>query len=207
MFNKVKYSSLNELIYEEIKAKIINNELKPNEKLDVDFLSNSLGVSRTPVTNALKSLNKDGYVIINPRSGSYVRELSKEELSCIFNFREALESQVIREVISIADMKKRLVEDFFDIEMRFHEYLIDLCPKIIGDEIKNLIDLTKRIRILHITYNVNSAPLEKFHYEIKIHCQLIEALKQHLLDKCIELIAQDIRNTKNEIMDCFDEIN
>lgn len=175
MFNKVKYSSLNELIYEEIKAKIINNELKPNEKLDVDFLSNSLGVSRTPVTNALKSLNKDGYVIINPRSGSYVRELSKEELSCIFNFREALESQVIREVISIADMqvldgfgdefrkllniepdggldaKKRLVEDFFDIEMRFHEYLIDLCPKIIGDEIKNLIDLTKRIRILHIT--------------------------------------------------------
>ena len=31
-----------------IKAKIINNELKPNEKLDVDFLSNSLGVSRTP---------------------------------------------------------------------------------------------------------------------------------------------------------------
>lgn len=83
MFNKVKYSSLNELIYEEIKAKIINNELKPNEKLDVDFLSNSLGVSRTPVTNALKSLNKDGYVIINPRSGSYVRELSKEELSCI----------------------------------------------------------------------------------------------------------------------------
>ena len=96
---------------------------------------------------------------------------------------------------------------FFDIEMRFHEYLIDLCPKIIGDEIKNLIDLTKRIRILHITYNVNSAPLEKFHYEIKIHCQLIEALRQHLLDKCIELIAQDIRNTKNEIMDCFDEIN
>lgn len=48
MFNKVKYSSLNELIYEEIKAKIINNELKPNEKLDVDFLSNSLGVSHTP---------------------------------------------------------------------------------------------------------------------------------------------------------------
>jgi len=105
------------------------------------------------------------------------------------------------------EAKKRLVEDFFDIEMRFHEYLIDLCPKIIGDEIKNLIDLTKRIRILHITYNVNSAPLEKFHYEIKIHCQLIEALRQHLLDKCIELIAQDIRNTKNEIMDCFDEIN
>ena len=160
-----------------------------------------------------------------------MRELSKEELRCIFNFREALESQVIREVIGITDVevldgfgdefrklldiepeggldaKKRLVEDFFDIEMRFHEYLIDLCPKIIGDEIKNLIDLTKRIRILHITYNVNSAPLEKFHYEIRIHCALIDALRQQQLDKCIELIVQDIRNTKKEIMDCFDAIN
>lgn len=231
MFHRVKYNSLNELIYEEIKAKIIDNELKPNEKLDVDYLSKSLGVSRTPVTNALKSLNKDGYVIINPRSGSYVRELRKEELLSIFNFREALESQVIREVIHIADAqilsgfeyefkkllniqikdgleaKKGLVDDFFHTEIKFHEYLIDLCPKIIGDEIKNLIDLTKRIRILHITYKLNNAPLEKFNNEIKTHCELLEALKEHSLERSIELIIQDIRTTKNEIMDCFDEIN
>lgn len=97
MFNRVKYSSLNELIYDEIKSKILTNELKPNEKLDIDYLSTSLGVSRTPVTNALKSLQKDGYVVINPRSGSYVRELTKEELEYIFDFREVLEAQVIQE--------------------------------------------------------------------------------------------------------------
>ena len=83
MFQKVKYNSLNELIYKEIKEKIIDNELKPNEKLDIDYLSASMGVSRTPVTNALKSLQKDGYVVIHPRSGSYVRELTQKEVEYI----------------------------------------------------------------------------------------------------------------------------
>lgn len=234
MFHKVKYSSLNELIYEEIKQKIIDNELKPNEKLDVDYLSNSLGVSRTPVTNALKSLCKDGYVIINPRSGSYVRELSKEELSCIFDFREVLESQVIREIIGSDELtesemlrsfeyefkqmlniqfgdsveeKRHMVQNFFDTEMKFHEYLIDLCPKIVGDEIKNLIDLTKRIRILHIAYKLNTLKIDSFHKEILTHCELIDALQEHDLDKAIEMILRDIRCTKEEILECFDKIN
>ena len=234
MFHKVKYSSLNELIYEEIKQKIIYNELKPNERLDVDYLSSSLGVSRTPVTNALKSLSKDGYVIINPRSGSYVRELSKEELRSIFNFREALESQVIREIISSeeliksgvlenfeyefkqmlnvrfgnnVDEKRHMVQNYFDTEMKFHEYLIDLCPKIIGDEIKNLIDLTKRIRILHIAYKLNQLEIESFHEEICIHCDLIDALLEHKMENAIEKIVLDIRNTKEDILECFDKIN
>lgn len=231
MFQKVKYSSLNELVYNEIKDKIINNELKPNEKLDVDYLSTSLGVSRTPVTNALKSLNKDGYVIIHARSGSYVRELSKEELYSIFNFREALESQVIREVIALTnvdildrfeyefqrlsyiefndnlEIKKRLVNDFFETEMKFHSYLIDLCPKIIGDEIKNLIDLTKRIRILHIIYKINNTELYNFQDEIQIHCDLIQAIKSRSLEKSVEFMIQDIRSTKEDIMNCFGKIN
>lgn len=106
MFNRVKYSSLNELIYDEIKSKILTNELKPNEKLDIDYLSTSLGVSRTPVTNALKSLKKDGYVVIQSPNGSYVRELTKEELEYIFDFREVLEAQVIRKAITKLDKKK-----------------------------------------------------------------------------------------------------
>ncbi len=58
------------------------------------------------MTNALKSLQKDGYVVINPRSGSYVRELTKEELEYIFDFREVLEAQVIRKAITKLDKKK-----------------------------------------------------------------------------------------------------
>ena len=53
MFKKVGNLSLVDLIYNEVKEKIIENELKPNEKLDIDFLSQSLGVSRTPVKTAM----------------------------------------------------------------------------------------------------------------------------------------------------------
>lgn len=231
MFNRVKYSSLNELIYDEIKSKILTNELKPNEKLDIDYLSTSLGVSRTPVTNALKSLQKDGYVVINPRSGSYVRELTKEELEYIFDFREVLEAQVIRKAITKLDKKKLkefgekfrlilsvssvegdeqvldVVEKFFEIEIKFHEHLIDACPSIIGAEIMNLVDLTKRIRKLHIIYKLHKAGWECFKEEIEIHVRLIETLINEELEDSIRWISTDIHHTKDEIMDCFDIIN
>lgn len=231
MFKKVKYSSLNELIYEEIKSKIINNELKPNEKLDIDYLSSSMGVSRTPVTNALKSLQKDGYVIINPRSGSYVRELTKDELEYIFDFREVLESQVIRKVIVKLDKKQlqdfrdkfetilnvsfvnndtqvqALVKNFFEIEIAFHEYLIHVCPSIIGTEIMNLVDLTKRIRKLHMTYKLQRVSWESFKEEIAIHVRMIDTLLAEELEESIHWMVCDIHNTKEEIMECFDIIN
>ena len=231
MFNKVKYSSLNELIYEEIKSKIISNELKPNEKLDIDHLSSSMGVSRTPVTNALKSLQKDGYVVINPRSGSYVRELTKEEIEYIFDFREVLESQVIRKVIDKLDKEQlkafqekfetmlnvsfvnrqaqveELVKNFFEIEIHFHEYLINACPNIIGNEIMNLMDLTKRIRKLHIIYKLQEMGWESFKEEIEVHIQLIQALLNGSKEESISWIVRDINSTKEEIMKCFDIIN
>lgn len=231
MFNKVKYSSLNELIYEEIKSKIISNELKPNEKLDIDYLSSSMGVSRTPVTNALKSLQKDGYVVINPRSGSYVRELTKEEIEYIFDFREVLESQVIRKVIDKLDKEQlkafqekfetmlnvsfvnrqaqveELVKNFFEIEIHFHEYLINTCPNIIGNEIMNLMDLTKRIRKLHIIYKLQEMGWESFKEEIEVHIQLIQALLNGSKEESISWIVRDINSTKEEIMKCFDIIN
>ena len=218
MFNRVKYSSLNELIYDEIKSKILTNELKPNEKLDIDYLSTSLGVSRTPVTNALKSLQKDGYVVINPRSGSYVRELTKEELEYIFDFREVLEAQVIRKAITKLDILSvssvegeeqvlDVVEKFFEIEINFHEHLIDACPSIIGAEIMNLVDLTKRIRKLHIIYKLHKAGWECFKEEIEIHVRLIETLINEELEESIRWISTDIHHTKEEIMDCFDIIN
>ncbi|MGI6071112.1 MAG: GntR family transcriptional regulator [Blautia sp.] len=231
MFHKVKYSSLNELIYEEIKDKIINNELKPNDKLDIDYLSSSMGVSRTPVTNALKALQKDGYVVINPRSGSYVRELTKEEIEYIFDFREVLEGEVVRKVLRKLDKKQlklfeekfeallnisfvnnevqiqEMVKNFFGVEIHFHEYLINACPKIIGGEIMNLIDLTKRIRKLHIIYKLQNMGWECFKEEIKIHAQIIRMLLEEKLEESIQWMVSDIHNTKDEIIECFDVIN
>ena len=99
------------------------------------------------------------------------------------------------------------MEKFFEIEITFHEYLIDACPSIIGAEIMNLVDLTKRIRKLHIIYKLQKAGWECFKEEIEIHVRLIETLLNEELEESIQWITTDIRNTKEEIMECFDIIN
>ena len=100
-----------------------------------------------------------------------------------------------------------VVEKFFEIEIKFHEHLIDACPSIIGAEIMNLVDLTKRIRKLHIIYKLHKAGWECFKEEIEIHVRLIETLINEELEESIRWISTDIHHTKEEIMDCFDIIN
>mgnify|MGYP006069113011 FL=1 len=231
MFQKVKYNSLNELIYKEIKEKIIDNELKPNEKLDIDYLSASMRVSRTPVTNALKSLQKDGYVVIHPRSGSYVRELTQKEVEYIFDFRQVLECEIIRKVIGELSQEqlqefrdkfetllnishvendiqvRELVKSFFVIEIEFHEYLINACPRIIGTEIMNLMDLTKRIRKLHVFHKLKNFGWECFQEEITVHIKLIESLLAKELESSIQWITRDICKTKEEILESYQELH
>ena len=91
--NMIEYKSLNDLVYEEIRDRIVSSRYHPGQKLDVDQIAAELKVSRTPVTNSLKTLEKEGYVTILQRSGSYVRKYSKEEIEALFDFREALETQ------------------------------------------------------------------------------------------------------------------
>ena len=229
MFKKVGNLSLVDLIYNEVKEKIIENELKPNEKLDIDFLSQSLGVSRTPVINALKSLEKDGYVIINPRSSSYVRNLTKEETEAIFDFRAVLEEGVVKKVIDILSEERLIcfknnlsdflsetvyvndlkisVNKFFDIETEFHEYMIKSCPAIISGEIMNLMDLSKRIRRLHMLYKLENSNNPVFEYEVILHKNLADALISKNTNESVKLINKDILGTKNEIIKHFDIIN
>ena len=229
MFKKLGNTSLVDLIYNEIKEKIIDNDLKPNERLDIDFLSQSLGVSRTPVINALKALEKDGYVIIHPRSSSFVRGLTAEETDAIFDFRTSLESTVIKRVINMLSEKKlvsfknrfidfrkiaynsndleKLIHDFFDIETKFHEYMIKSCPSIISSEIMNLMDLTKRIRYLHMSYKLKNLSSNVFEDEICLHINLIDSLINKELNKSIALIEKDILGTKNEIISNYNIIN
>lgn len=71
----------------------------------------------------------------------------------------------------------------------------------------NLVDLTKRIRKLHIIYKLQKAGWECFKEEIEIHVRLIETLLNEELEESIQWITTDIRNTKEEIMECFDIIN
>jgi DNA-binding GntR family transcriptional regulator len=74
----------------------VQGELSPGERLRSDALAGELGVSRTPVREALRKLEAEGLVAVSPRLGLIVRELSEEDLAEMFVIREALEGTAAR---------------------------------------------------------------------------------------------------------------
>lgn len=85
------YQDLTTQVYNRIKEMIYSGELSPGQKLVQEVLSRELGVSRTPLLQAISKLVRDRLVVSIPRKGSYVRTISNEEIIDVFRVRCALE--------------------------------------------------------------------------------------------------------------------
>lgn len=82
--------------YETLKHAIINLELLPGEIITEESISEQLGVSRTPIRSAMNLLCQEGLVTIAQGKGSFVTELSEQEVKNLFDLRIALEQLAIR---------------------------------------------------------------------------------------------------------------
>lgn len=77
--------------YEIIKGWIVNQDLAPGMKLQEDALADRLGVSRTPFREALSRLAQEGLVTMVPRRGTFVVDLTQEDIVDLYEAREAIE--------------------------------------------------------------------------------------------------------------------
>lgn len=89
--NLDNYKPLREVVFENMRKAIIEGVLKPGERLMEIQLADQLGVSRTPVREAIRMLELEGLVIMLPRKGAYVANISKKDLLDILEVRVGLE--------------------------------------------------------------------------------------------------------------------
>lgn len=217
MLDKVK--NFNEQVYNIIKNEIIEDKLKPGEKLSVEKISKQLGVSRTPVSNALQALERDGYVEIVSQSGTYVRKLSLEDIKSIYELREEIEGLVVRTVTHKVGKDElelflrrfnqfleshgdgQLPLEYFQLDLEFHEYLVSFCSQIIRKETRNIIELTKRSRRLNLLHEVEERGFKDIiKKEIENHTKIIEALLSKDVEKAVFYAKNDVRETKEQVL-------
>lgn len=82
---------LRELVYLELKRKILTGEIAADTRLMEIKLAELMNVSRTPIRDAIRQLSHDGLVTIEPRKGAYVSKISIKDMVDVFEVREALE--------------------------------------------------------------------------------------------------------------------
>ena len=97
-----RYRNREEMVYESLKQDILDLELKPGQLLKETELCQRFGVSRTPVRDALRMLQEQGFVLTVPYKGIYVTLLSLSNIKQMIYMRVAVETMVLRDFMKVA---------------------------------------------------------------------------------------------------------
>lgn len=107
--NLDNYKPLRDVVFENLREAILEGKLKPGQRLMEVQLAEQLGVSRTPVREAIRKLELEGLVVMLPRKGAYVANMSLKDIMDVLEVRASLEglaAYLAAERISDEDIKK-----------------------------------------------------------------------------------------------------
>ena len=113
--NMNEYLPLRDVVFNTLRKAILRGELKPGERLMEIQLANKLGVSRTPIREAIRKLELEGLVLMIPRKGAEVAQITEKNMRDVLEVRKALEELAVQlacEKITaeeIEEMKKAAV--------------------------------------------------------------------------------------------------
>ena len=111
-------SVLTDFVYSEILNMILSLQIKPGERIREDLLAEKLGVSRTPVREAVNRLTQNGFITSVKRKGLYCVEVTQKDLYDLLDLRTVLESLSFHKCIDIATNKQ--LDHFQEIIQDFH---------------------------------------------------------------------------------------
>ena len=94
--NMDEYLPLRDVVFNTLRQAILRGELKPGERLMEIQLANKLGVSRTPIREAIRKLELEGLVLMIPRRGAEVAEITEKSLRDVLEVRGALEELAVK---------------------------------------------------------------------------------------------------------------
>lgn len=205
-------SSLSSRVFEELEESILSGRIKPGENLIEMKLSSELGVSRTPVREAIRMLEQKGLVQIIPNKGAVVLGISEKDLADIYTIRmyiEGLASRLaagnitdnqIRELSEIVDLQeyyssKHSTSQIKDLDSRFHEKIYEYSDnRTLQHTLSDLHHMVQRYRQLSFAAEGRA---EK---AIEEHRQILQALACHDQDAAEKLTIQHISNAKDNLL-------
>ena len=160
--------NLKEAVYRRLKGSFVRGEIPPGSKLPEIQMAKKLGVSRTPLREAMNRLEQDGFVEIIPRRGAFVKKHSLQEILESLELREVLEGLAVRlaarhaEPEMIREMKacfrgfthrnvERSLPAYAQQNIRFHHLIIQASQnrKLLA-VIRNLFDHMDMVRLYTI---------------------------------------------------------
>jgi len=194
---------LSEKAYHSIKEKIITLKLKPLAVIDEQALMKELGLGRTPIREALHQLAAEGLVIIAPRRGMFVADISITDLQKVFEVRLLIEGfcaelaaqratpKQIAQMEAALDELEHVSEDDIEalmtIDERLHELMYQAADnEFLADSLQRL--LAPSLRLWHLVLD----NLHNVRESIEQHREVVAAIKARDGEQAKALIQQHI---------------
>lgn len=175
---------LRDVVFNTLRDSILKGELEPGERLMEIHLANKLGVSRTPIREAIRMLEQEGLAVTIPRKGAQVAKMTEKDLQDVLEIRDALDelavlnacknmtedyiSQLRSSMVAFKNAADRgNVRDIVEADEQFHNVIYKAAdnPKLMVI-IQNLKEQMYRYRYEYVKDNANYAQILQEHAEI-----------------------------------------
>jgi DNA-binding GntR family transcriptional regulator len=225
----VSTNNLSDLAYKHISDKLLNGQLTPGQKISEPALAKQLGISRTPVREAIQRLQNEGLLQQVPSSGTYVAKTNRVPLIETYEIRLALETMAVRKVAErirprdlqqlkkccdqmksiintmqrnkIDDIESDLLVKFLSADMDFHLTIM----KIAGNRtaLKLIADAHMRNRIFG--YLCRYRDLDHAWQTLNVHSSIVKAIANHDTDAAYKFLCGHIELSMKEALEVLDE--
>lgn len=208
-----EYLPLRDVVFKTLRQAILRGELKPGERLMEIQLANKLGVSRTPIREAMRKLENEGLVIMFPRRGAEVAEITEKSLRDVLEVRRALEELCVQlacdkiteegmQQLTEAAKEFEKVLNSEDItvvaakDVAFHDIIYAATDN------PRLISLLNNLREQMYRFRAEYLKRKEFHPQLlKEHEEIIEAIRKHQKNEGAKIMCQHIDNQVEAVID------
>jgi DNA-binding GntR family transcriptional regulator len=207
------YKPLRELVFESLREAILSQQLEPGERMMEIQLAEEMGVSRTPVREAIRKLELEGLVVMIPRKGAYVAGLSLKDVAEVFEIRRVLEGLAAELAVDritddeLENLERYLVKIAEDIERSdlnkvvetdtdFHTLLYQASRnQRLAQIINNLREQIQRFRATSLSHP------GRMKEALEEHRKIVEAISSRDSETARRLAQEHIENAENSMMD------
>ena len=211
------YKPLRDIVFETLREAIINQTLKPGERLMEIQLAEEMGVSGTPVREAIRKLELEGLVVMVPRKGAYVAGISMKDIHEVYELRSALEAlaaslaavritdeeleemerQMVREA---KETEENNLQGIVSIDTTFHDLLYQAAHNQRLVQFINILqEQLQRFRAATLSRPGRSK------YALEEHKKIVEALANKDAKLAAKLATEHIENAENAMIFAMDK--
>ncbi len=212
-----EYLPLRDIVFQTLRKAILTGELEPGERLMETQLGEKLGVSRTPIREAIRKLELEGLVVMVPRKGAQVAQFTEKDIKDVLEVRAALEALAAKLACTRMDDRSFLrlqliiteydyaardndMEMMIEKDIEFHEAVFAATQNDkLSQMFNNMREQVDRYRIAYLKHTENSVAV------IEEHTQILDALKARDVVRAEELSANHIRKQCEAIMQSLRE--